>query len=310
MMATRALDARGLEVGVSRQTQRPGATRLLVTDLDNTLWDWFEAWHGSFSAMLFELVQATGIPQEVLEDEIRTVHRKYHTTEYSNLLNELPSLQKVATTQEPWRSFPRALEALRSERRRLTKLYPGVLETLTTLRSSGYRIAAYTESLAYWTEWRIRRTGLDGIIDVLYSAPDHHMPDGVSATDLRSRPSTYYGLRATEHRHVERGVLKPNVGVLEGIVRDLHTEKSNTVYIGDSLMKDIAMAQAAGVPDVHAKYGEVQHHPGYELLRRVTHWTEEDVERERLLAKQREIVVPTSVCQDRFDEILSHLPLP
>ncbi len=31
-------------------TDRP--RRLLITDLDNTLWDWFEAWYESFSALL------------------------------------------------------------------------------------------------------------------------------------------------------------------------------------------------------------------------------------------------------------------
>ena len=41
------------------------------------------------------------------------------------------------------------------------------------------------------------------------------------------------------------------------------------------------MAQQAGVTDVHALYGASQHKPEYELLRRVTHWTPEMVERER-----------------------------
>ena len=35
-------------------TERP--RRLLVTDLDNTLWDWFEAWYQSFSALVDALV--------------------------------------------------------------------------------------------------------------------------------------------------------------------------------------------------------------------------------------------------------------
>lgn len=46
-------------------------------------------------------------------------------------------------------------------------------------------------------------------------------------------------------------------------------------------MKDVAMAQKVGVVDVHAAYGVVQHRPEYDLLRRVSHWTADDVECER-----------------------------
>ena len=40
---------------------------LLVTDLDNTLWDWFEAWFQSFSGMLDRLCELSDVPREVLE---------------------------------------------------------------------------------------------------------------------------------------------------------------------------------------------------------------------------------------------------
>ena len=102
--------------------------RVLVTDLDNTLWDWFSAWHASFSAMLEALEEDSGVPRSVLESEIRVLHQKYATTEYSNLLSEVPSLLDAAGGVEPWRAFPRAVEALRRERRERTRPYPGVLE--------------------------------------------------------------------------------------------------------------------------------------------------------------------------------------
>src|SRR3954451_13228899 len=41
--------------------------RLLVADLDNTVWDWFAAWHASFSAMLDHLIEISGVPAEVLD---------------------------------------------------------------------------------------------------------------------------------------------------------------------------------------------------------------------------------------------------
>lgn len=52
------------------EVTRPRA-RLLVTDLDNTLYDWFEIWHSSFSALLAEVVSISGLPAEVLERDAR-----------------------------------------------------------------------------------------------------------------------------------------------------------------------------------------------------------------------------------------------
>lgn len=267
---------------------------LLITDLDNTLWDWFEAWHQAFSALLEGLVQITGVPLGTLEREIRAVHQVRGTTEYSFLLGEVPSLVDAARGVDLEEFYGEALHAQRSARIRHTRLYPTVLETLTALRSHGVTIVAYTESVAYWTEWRIRHTGLDGVIDRLYSAPDHPLPVGVTLADVRTMPKDKYGLKKTIHTHVPREAIKPNVKVLHSILADCGREPEEAVYVGDSLMKDVAMAKDAGVLDAHAKYGEPQKRPEYSLLQRVTHWSDLDVTREQHLVTSRDIT-PTVV---------------
>ena len=183
--------------------------------------------------MLEALEEDSGVPRSVLESEIRVLHRKYGTTEYSNLLSEVPSLIDAAGGVEPWKAFPRAVEALRRERRERTRPYPGVLESLSALKSAGISVIAYTESLAYWTMWRIKRTGLDGIIDVLYSAPDHDLPKGKSFERMRSQPEEAYALERTEHQHVPRGILKPNAQVLLTILDSAGFKPQDAVYIGD-----------------------------------------------------------------------------
>ena len=65
---------------------------VLVTDLDNTLFDWFDIWYTSFSAMLHEIERISEIPVEILEREIKAVHEKHGTSEYAFLIEELPSL--------------------------------------------------------------------------------------------------------------------------------------------------------------------------------------------------------------------------
>ncbi|GGN07841.1 hypothetical protein GCM10009721_39320 [Terrabacter tumescens] len=281
--------------------------KLLITDLDNTLWDWFDAWYQSFSGMLEELCELSGVEQDVLERQIRAVHQARGTTEYSNLVNEVPALVAAAAPDAPAVAFNEALHVLNSRRKSVTKLYPGVRESLASLKNAGVRVVAYTESGAFWTEWRMRHTGLDGVIDVLYSAPDHDLPDGMRPEDLRTGhlPPSAYGLKVTKHHHVPRGVYKPSEDVLRSILEDQGCQPSEAVYVGDSLMKDIAMARATGVLDVHAAYGQVQKRPEYGLLQRVSNWPDEDVERERALARDSAAIIPTISCAERFDEVLS-----
>ncbi|WP_192796563.1 HAD family hydrolase [Serinicoccus kebangsaanensis] len=181
---------------------------MLITDLDNTLWDWFEAWYQSFSALLDGLVSISGANRQTLEQQIKAVHQQRGTTEYSNLIREVPALVEFADGRDPFDVFNDALHAQNSARKHTTRLYPGVDEKLRALKNRGLRIVAYPESGAYWTESRLRHTGLDGVIDVLYPSPDHDVAAGVDPEDLRTgRYTGTYGLQATEHHHLPTGVL-------------------------------------------------------------------------------------------------------
>lgn len=287
---------------MSSQESKP-AVSLLITDLDNTLWDWFHAWYASFGALLDGVVRETGVPREQLEEEIREVHQRRGTSEYSWLLYELPSVAAFCKDEDPFVVFREVLHEQNSARLHETRLYDGVLETLQSVNSAGVPIVAYTESQSYWTKWRMTKLGLDGIVDCLYSSPDHDSPKGVSPEEKRFDPAVDMSLKKTDHRHVPGGILKPNPMILQDILSQYDVPLDEVLYVGDSLMKDIAMGQAVGVMDAHAVYGVAHEKPAYDQLRRVSHWTQEDVERERLSAPET-TPAPTYVMTKGFDEIL------
>jgi phosphoglycolate phosphatase len=106
----------------------------------------------------------------------------------------------------------------------------------------------------------------------------------------------------TRHEHTPPGEYKPNPHILREILDKTGADKRSTIYVGDSPMKDIAMAQSVGVPDVLAKYGIATNTGVYELLRAVTHWSAEDVEREKEIGKQG-TVTPTYVLSHGFGEL-------
>jgi phosphoglycolate phosphatase-like HAD superfamily hydrolase len=273
----------------------------VITDLDNTLYDWVAMWGAAFNAMLRVLVNQSGIDQSTIEAEARDVHRKYGTSEYSFLVESLPSLQRKHPGQNLTEVYADAIRAYREAREASLELLPTVMDTLTTLKAKGCLVIGYTDSRAFYSAYRIRRLGLDGLLDFLFSPPDHDLP--AATQDLRSRPPDAYEFKKTVHRHTPEGEVKPNPQVLADIMRDVGAAPDRTVYVGDSLMKDVLMAQEAGVADVFAKYGLAQHRDEYELLRRVSHWTDADIEREKKLNSEHN-VHPSYTLAERLSELL------
>lgn len=277
----------------------------VVTDLDNTLWDWFEIWYQSFRALLTELATKLSISEDALLPQIKTVFERHGTTEYAFLLEELPIIKDRFPYADIRQEFQLAIEAHRAARKQVTCLYPTVIETLTEFRERGIRVAAYTESLSYYTVRRIRNLKLDGLLEFIYSPPDHDIPAGLSQSSIRAMPNEYYQLKLSKHHETPRGKTKPDAGILSAILGDLNAKPENTLYVGDSLTKDIAMAQAVGTLDAHAKYGVSHNDSRYNLLRAVTHWPKEMVEREKAVTSTT--IVPTITLHTSFSEILDHI---
>lgn len=68
------------------------------------------------------------------------------------------------------------------------------------------------------------------------------------------------------------------------------------------------MAQRAGVLDVLAAYGAAQNREQYKLLKKVTHWSQADVEREKAILAGGHIN-PSIVLPEDLTPILSQFDL-
>lgn len=257
------------------------AITVVITDLDDTLWDWVDIWYRSFKAMLEQLVKDSGIPEETLINDFKEVFTRHNTTEYAFAIEELRSLKSKHPNENLTDIYSGAIDAYRKARKAALKTYPGVLGTLITLKKKGVLLVGYTESMSFYTCYRLRKLELDHLFDYLYSPRDHELPENIDVTKIRYYSPEHYKLHDVVHRFTPAGKLKPSPDVLKEILKDIGVESKNAVYIGDKLNKDISMAQSAGVIDVWAKYGEAKDRKEYELLRKVTHWTQEEVKKEK-----------------------------
>jgi phosphoglycolate phosphatase-like HAD superfamily hydrolase len=278
----------------------------LILDLDNTLFDWFAMWHASFQPIYSEILAASGRSRDEVEADIRRVHQMRRTSEYTFLIEELEVLQDIRAVEDIRTRFHNALETSRRGRDQNLQLYPTVFSSLWRIKNAGTKIIGHTESMRFYSAYRLKRFGLDGVIEILFSPKDHEMPAGVSLNQLRRFPDDFYELQVTKGMHTPPGELKPNPKVLADIIDTVGSSPDRCAYVGDSIFKDVAMAHEAGVFDVHAQYGESQKRPQLELLQRVSHWTEDDVRREAAIMARSHDFVPSAVLKDRFAEIFIH----
>ena len=275
----------------------------LILDLDNTIFDWFAVWFASFDPIYQEILRATQMPPSDVEAAIRRVHQHRRTSEYTFLLEEIDILADMRKAADIRTTFASALHDARAARDQNLKLYPSVFRCLWDIKQKGTKIVAYTESMGFYSAYRLKRFGLDGVIDVLFSPEDHDTPVGISLDKLRHLPDDFYELQVTETKHTPPGELKPNPRVLLDIIKSVGAKAERCAYVGDSLFKDVAMARDVGIFDIHAHYGESQRKPEYALLQRVSHWTEDDVRREAKITAEGHGFKPTAILKDTFAEV-------
>lgn len=271
---------------------------VLITDLDDTLYDWVDIWYHSFNAMLNKIAEKSSLDKEILKRDFKSIFQKYHTSEYSFAIEELPSLLQKHPGKKITNIYKDAIDAFRLARKEHLKLFPNVLETLQEIKRKGSLIVGYTESMEFYAKYRIDKLSLDGLFDYVYTPPEHDIPDGAIAKDRNS----YVHLKYTMIKHTPKGDKKPNPKLLMQIINDINVPIGEVIYVGDKLDRDIFMAQSAKVTDVWAKYGRADKREEYELLRQVTHWTDKEVEREKK-AKEKE-VAPSYILNKGFMELL------
>ncbi len=273
---------------------------LLITDLDNTLYDWVSYYARAFRAMVEKLAEALDVEEETLLDEFKAIHQHYGNSEHPFAALELPSVEArfgaLSRTQR-MRALDGPLGAFRAAREQYLELYPSVRETLGRLHRHGVVIVGHTEATAEQAFFRLRKLGIVGLFRHLYaldgSLKDH--PDPARRADLRP-PS---GLVTS----IPRQERKPNPELLRDICRKEGVALGEAYYVGDSLTRDMSMARRAGVAALWARYGTRYDPHLWNILVRITHWTDEDVRREAQLKKRYHDVQPDYVL-DRFADIL------
>jgi phosphoglycolate phosphatase-like HAD superfamily hydrolase len=281
---------------------------LLVCDLDNTLYDWVGYFVPSFYAMVDETVRISGCDREILLNDFRTVHQRAHDSEHPYALLETDCIKqtyKGMSVPQVLRILDPAFHAFNSARKKHLKLYPDVRETLERLSADGIRLVAHTESKLHGVVDRLSRLNLHIYFSRIYCRERSTvpLPEGLEKDDwLKNFPMD----RVIELSHHQ---IKPDREILLEICGREGIEPSRAAYVGDSLAKDVLMAKWADVFSIWAKYGSNHDASTYAALVRVSHWTPADIAREKELQSMTRDLLPDSIADHSFGEVLPILGL-
>jgi len=274
--------------------------KLLITDLDNTLYDWVTYFAKSFNAMVKDLALQLSVSEEKLLEEFKTVHQRYGNSEHPFAMFELPSVQSAfpnASRGELLLKLESPLSAFKRAREEHLRLYEGVAETLERLKNEGLIIVAHTEAVAVHAYYRLLRLNVLSCFRHIYALEGNvePHPDPARGAELMPPPDLI--------REIPRSERKPNPELLRDICNREGVSVEDTFYVGDSLTRDVSMAKTAGVTAIWAKYGTRYDPRLWDSLVRVTHWTEDDVAREASLRENMETILPDYTIES-FAELL------
>lgn len=274
--------------------------RLLITDLDNTLYDWVSAFVPALQAMVEVGAPHLGISEEQLLNELREVHQRHGNSEHPFALLETSSVMQRYGELRPDETPPaldEALHAFNRLRRARLKLYVGVRETLEVLARRGVPVVAYTDARAPNSLYRLEKLELLGLVARLYAPTPRLGAPKLARTVDALEPGFVHALPREDK--------KPNPATLLDICRDYGVQPEEVVYVGDSLTRDVLMARDAGVIAAWAKYGTEYDKAFWPQLVKITHWTAEDIEVDLALRERAHGIVP-DVQLSCFADLLKH----
>lgn len=247
-------------------------TRLVLVDLDNTLYDWVRFFVPAMLAMTAEICRDLSADEASILGELRSVYARHGSVEYAFCVQALPSVARLPLARRR-ALVNRSREAFSEARNEHLVTYPGVPETLGELHAAGIAVVATTNSPMYEATRRLERLGVLGAFAGIAARRSFPVPDGDDMGDGSGFT------RRRSHRPLDRlwelepGHLKPAIRMYERALRGTQTEPWATLAVGDHFGNDLAPALRLGARAAWAGYGVAVEPALWQRLLAVTPWT-------------------------------------
>lgn len=276
---------------------------LLITDLDNTLYDFPRYYEAGLQAVVLALTNMLDLPESDVICQLREVFTRRGSVEYPFAVQEMDAVSRLPKVDARTLSLETTNAFWEAARGDLIT-YPTVYETLELLSRERVSVVALTDAPYREALRRLHHLRIEQFFSAVVALDwfgAHRSPAvGIRLSDVpgyvRRRPTQLGWKLKLEDR-------KPNRGVISALARRYRHEGMAQVAVGDSFERDLAPALELGMTCLHAGYGSRSISDGGLLLKVVP----------SILPEVRRSSVPHSAASvvsiNRFEEALAYLPV-
>lgn len=285
---------------------------LIVTDVDNTITDFFNTWGKITDKALDSLAESRGMKREDLVADIReNVPGEDRFHNIAGLIKHTPSLQPKTEAERAKfeKDDARIIKEWQKGRSEGSKPYEGVIQTFQRAKASGAKVVLFTDSPERSTIERVSMLGIDPkLIDKIYTQPN------VDKDGNRVPPPLEYKGPHAEVRNAlaaKTVVLppdthKPNPKALQQIMDDMGVKPEHTVMVGDNIRSDGGSGIGAGTDYAWQKAGTVMKSETDRCMSEMNDKPDYKIGTAAHLAQMNDDNRPTVVLEGGFKELNKH----
>lgn len=245
--------------------RRGRARELLITDVDNTLYDFGAYFEAGLRGLVPVAATALGRSESYVLEALKKVFTLRKSIEYPFPLADFPEVRNMAP-DERREVLQISSAAFWAEASAALTPYPGVLAALRHLRNDGVEVVAFTDAPFHEAARRLRALALDrylsGFVATQWFRRPQHGTPVLRITDIPGFVRVRRSLSVVRRlEHTER---KPNPQTYAEIMRAFELTPENVTVIGDSPSRDLAPAAGLGMQAIWARYG--RRNPASEVL--------------------------------------------
>ena len=268
--------------------------KLIVSDIDNTISDYFNNWGMAWDKGVEELAKSRGMEKDKLYDSIRENsdgYARFH--HFPDIIKETPELSYEGKSAEERKRLEKIdakiCHDVAKQYHEGNKMYEGVIATVRKAKAAGAKFVLYTDSPASGAVARMADMNFPlDLLDGLVCRADGTTENVDGKVQFKKAPLQVTGGRYDGYRDElvaklgdklvmnEGNVWKPNMDVMQSIM-DAHGAKaSETVMVGDSIKSDGGAVrlgchfawqkEGSEVTDaVQEMYGKINDNAGYKI---------------------------------------------
>lgn len=250
---------------------------VLITDLDNTIYNWVDYFAPCFRGMVHALARVTGLEETDIISEFRQMYQENETVEFMPLIQGLAICNNKS--EDEVKDLVRiGRGAFMKIRRKRLDLYPEVKETLKWVRDQGLLIIAVSNAPMSQAYARMRHFRIQKYFDGIAAQHDPLQPaDVVIYAKIIQKVASGYFVPKMRRWFLEPSERKPSPDDYARILADLGIEPKDAFVVGDSLQKDIAPAIRLGSIGIWAEYGEHAERKNVETVNMLGSWGDKRV---------------------------------